>query len=97
LITGAWIDHTAAASAEWHIGHQQAKLHHNAAHGDWAAANNNARRIDLLQNRIMVNEWLVQKNLYDCTGYYPFPRLLDPQTYCAIAQYHTPPRPPGRW
>lgn len=97
LIVGAWVDRADKSSAEWHLEHRQAKLRRDAERGNAVAADRDVRRIDRLQNRIEIDEWLLQKNLYDCTGYYPFPVRLDRQTYCAIGQYHTPPRPPGRW
>ncbi|MDR3635971.1 MAG: hypothetical protein P4L84_19370 [Isosphaeraceae bacterium] len=97
LVTGAWYDRANQASAEHHLRWRQEKLNRDAAWGNPAAVNYDVRRIDSLQYRIVVDEWLIRKNSCQELGYYPYPLRLDPISYCAIAQYRIPPRPPGRW
>src|SRR5258708_25245243 len=97
LVTGAWYDRTNQVLAERHLPWRQEKLNRDAARGNSVAVNRDVRRIDNLQYRIAVDEWLIRKNSCQELGYYPYPLRLDPITYCAIAQYRPPPRPPGRW
>jgi hypothetical protein len=96
LTTGAWYDRANQANAERRLRYRQEKLRRDAERGDSAAVDCDVRRIDDLKYRIVVDEWLIRKNSCQELGYYPYPVRLDPITYCAIAQYRSPPRPPDR-
>jgi hypothetical protein len=93
--TWAWVERIDQAKAEQRLYRAHEQLRCDAARNDSAAVNCDIRRIDDLRHRIVVDEWLIRKISCGQAGYYPFPRRLDPMTYCAIAQYHTPPRPLG--
>jgi hypothetical protein len=96
LNTGAWYDRANQAHAERCLQHRQEKLRRDAERCDSAAVDYDVRRIDNLQHRIVVDEWLIRKNSCQESGYYPHSVRLDPITYCAIAQYRVPPRPLDR-
>ncbi len=91
LITGAEYDILNQAHAEHQLQKVQAKLRSDVERGDSAAAACDVRRIDNLRFRIVVDEWLIRKNLYDCSGPYPYPLRLDPITCAALADARRPP------
>jgi hypothetical protein len=97
LVTGVWYDRANQAAAEWHLRSRQQKLHRDAERGNPAVVNRDVRRVDNLQHRIVVDEWLIRYNSCQEITCYPYPARLDAMTYCVIAQYRLPPRPPGRW
>jgi hypothetical protein len=90
-----WYEPINQAKAERHLSRIQEKLRRDVGRGDSSAVDCDVRRIDDLQYRILVDEWLIRKNCGQDPGYYPYPRRLDPITYNAIAQYRVPPRPIG--
>jgi hypothetical protein len=93
----SWYERVDQAKAERHLPRLHEKLRRDAERNDSAAVGRDLCRIDDLQYRIAVDEWLIRKmSCCQDPGYYPYPRRLDPITYCAIAQYRTPPRPMGR-
>ena len=64
--------------------------------GHPGAADRNARRIESLRYRIVVDHWLIRKQ-YQCDpGNYPYPLRLDPISCAAISQYRPGPLSPYR-
>jgi hypothetical protein len=90
LATGVAYDSANQAMAVHRLHHLQSKLGRHVASGHVAAADHDARRISSTRYRIVVDEWLIRKNMGCNPGYYPYPLCMDPITSCAIAQYHRP-------
>lgn len=82
------------AKAERRLQHLQGKLRRDAEWGNSAAVGRDVRRMDNLKFRIVVDEWLIRKNLLQDPGCYPYPVRLDAISCAAIAQYHRPPQGP---
>ena len=92
VATGRFYDVANQAKAERGVRSFRAKLDRDAARGHMAAADRDARKIENLQFRIVVDEWLIRKNsLYD-PGCYPYPVRLDPTSCAAIASASRPAR-----
>lgn len=94
LMTGVHYDVVNQAKAEHHLHHVQAKLMRDAERGHSSAVDHDLRRIHNLRYRIVVDEWLIRKNMGDNPGYYPYPLRMDPISCAAIAQYRRPPLVP---
>jgi hypothetical protein len=104
LLTGVQYDIWNQAKAEHRLQHVQEKLRRDAERCDSAAADRDARRIENLKYRIVVDEWLIRQNSLYNPGCYPHTLRMDPITCDAIAQaaspaqfpYHPQPAlPPG--
>jgi hypothetical protein len=94
MLTGVQYDLVNQAKAEHRLQHLQAKIRRDAERGHSAAVDRDARRIDNLKYRIVVDEWLIRKNsLYD-PGCYPYPLRMDPMSCAAIANVARPPQAP---
>ena len=92
MVTGVTYDAVNQGVAENRVLHFRAKLDRDAARGRTAAAEYDARKIERLQFRIAVDDWLIKKNqLYD-PGCYPYPVNLDPMSCAAIASASRPAR-----
>jgi hypothetical protein len=90
LLTGVQYDLVNQAKAEWRLQHVQAKLRRDAERGNSAAVDRDVRRIDNLRYRIVVDEWLIRKNMLCDPGYYPHPLRMDAASCAAIAQAARP-------
>ncbi len=90
LVTGTYVEIVDQAKAEQRLEHLEAKLRRDAARGNAAAAERDARRIAKTRFRIGVDEWLIRYNSCQQLGPYPDPICLDPQTREAIGQYRRP-------
>ncbi len=90
LVTGTYVEIVDQAKAEQRLEHLEAKLRRDAARGNAAAAERDARRIVKTRFRIGVDEWLIRYNSCQQLGPYPDPICLDPQTLEAIGQYRRP-------
>jgi hypothetical protein len=86
FFTGVYYDVLNQAKAERSLRYYQAKLGRDAERGHSAAAAHDARRIENLRFRIVVDEWLIRKNSMLDPGCYPYPVRLDPMSCAAIAQ-----------
>jgi hypothetical protein len=91
IATGAHYDIANQRMAENRLHHLQAKFNHHAASGHSAAADRDVHMMRNMRYRIVVDEWLIRKNMGLDPGCYPYPLCMDPITYNAIAQYHQPP------
>ena len=103
LVTGVQYDIVNQAKAERHLQNVQEKLRRDAERGDSAAVDRDARRIDSLKYRIVVDEWLIRQNSLQDPGCYPYPLRPDPMSCAAVAEAARPagfpisPQPrPGR-
>ena len=92
----SWNERVNQANAERKLPYREDKLRRDVERGDSVAIDRDARRIDYLRYRIVMDQWLIRKIACDEAGCLPYPARLDPMSYCAIAQYHTPPSPPDR-
>ena len=90
LVTGTYVEIVDQAKAEQRLEHLEAKLRRDAARGNAAAAERDARRFARSRFRIGVDEWLIRYNSCQQLGPYPDPICLDPQTLEAIGQYRRP-------
>jgi hypothetical protein len=90
VVTGAYVEIVDQAKAEQRLEHLEAKLRRDAARGNAATAEHDARRIAKTRFRIGVDEWLIRYNSCQQLGPYPDPICLDPQTREAIGQYRRP-------
>jgi hypothetical protein len=90
LATGVHYDMKNQAMAEHRLNHLQSKFAHHVASGHSAAADHDVRLMRNMRYRIVVDEWLIRKNIGLNPGCYPDPLCMDPITYAAIAQYHRP-------
>jgi hypothetical protein len=97
MLTGVQYDIVNQRLAEDHIAYLQAKLRRDAERGHSAAAERDARRIDSLRYRVVVDEWLIRKNSLCNPGLYPYPLRLEPVSCAALADVRRPPgAPPTR-
>lgn len=90
LVTGASFEIVDQAKAERRLQHLEAKLRHDTARGNAAAAERDAYRVHRTRFRIGVDEWLIRYNTCQQLGPYPTPLRLDPVTCAALAHYHRP-------
>jgi hypothetical protein len=90
IATGVHYDIANQRMAERRLNFLQAKLNHHAASGQSAAADRDVHMMRNMRYRIVVDEWLIRKNMGLDPGCYPYPLCMDPITYNAIAQYHQP-------
>jgi hypothetical protein len=88
--TGAYYDIANQRMAEHRLNHLQAKFNQHAASGHTGAADRDLRLMRNMRYRIVVDEWLIRKNMGLDPGCYPYPLCMDPITYSAIAQYRQP-------
>lgn len=96
MITGAVIDMSTRDKAERRLHHLEAKIGQDAAAGNPAAVDRDARGIAKARYRIAVNEWLIRKNLLECDpGPYPWPLRMDCMTQSAMASVRRPAQAPG--
>ena len=94
LVTGAQYDIVNQEKAERRLFRLRGKLTQDIEQGNPAAVDRDVRRIDSLKYRIVVDEWLIRKNLLMEPGCYPYPLRMDPITCAAIGQYRRPPHAP---
>jgi hypothetical protein len=94
LLTGVQYDIVNQAKAERHLQHVQAKLSRDAERCNSAAVDRDARRINNLKYRIVVDEWLIRKNSLQDPGYYPYPIRMDAISCAAIANAARPAQAP---
>jgi hypothetical protein len=98
LVTGVEYDILNQAKAERRLQQVQAKLRRDANHDNSAAVDRDVRRIENLRYRIVVDEWLIRKNLLLDPGCYPLPVRMDAMSCAAIADVARPPgAPPARY
>ncbi|WZO97745.1 hypothetical protein EP7_004793 [Isosphaeraceae bacterium EP7] len=90
LVTGVQYDLVNQAKAERRLQHVQAKLWRDTERGNPAAVERDVRRIDSLKYRIVVDEWLIRKNLLLDPGCYPYPLRMDAMTCEAMALVRRP-------
>ena len=90
LATGVQHDIVNQGMAEHDLRHLQAKFRRHAAAGNSTAMYRDMGRIENKKFRIVVDEWLIRKNMGLDPGCYPYPVCLDPISNAAIAQYHRP-------
>ncbi len=72
LVTGVYYDVANQAKAERRLRFTQAKLGRDRERSDEAAVGRDVRRIDRLEYRIAVDEWLIRMNSLQDPGLYPF-------------------------
>ena len=94
LVTGVQVELVDQAKAERRLQHLGAKLRRDAERGHSAAVDRDARRIDHVRFRIVIDEWLIRKNSNQDPGPYPYPIRMDAMSCEAIAQARRPPRVP---
>ena len=94
LLTGVEYDLVNQAMAEKRVRHLQEKLRRDAERCNSAAVDRDARRIENLRYRIVVDEWLIRKNSLYNPGYYPYPIRMDAMSCAAIANVARPPGAP---
>jgi hypothetical protein len=94
LVTGVQYDILNQAKAERRLQHVEAKLRRDAERCNSAAVDRDVRRIDNLRYRIVVDEWLIRKNLLQDPGCYPYPLRMDAMSCAAIANAARPAPPP---
>ena len=92
--TGVKYDIVNQAMAERRLQKVQAKLARDNERGDAAAVDRDAYRINNLKNRIVVDEWLIRKNLLMDPGPYPHSLRLDHISCTAIANAARPAQEP---
>jgi hypothetical protein len=90
LVTGVQYDIVNQAKAERRLQHVQAKLMRDSERGRPTAVERDARRIESLRYRIVVDEWLIRKNLLLDPGCYPYPLRMDAMTCEAMALVRRP-------
>jgi hypothetical protein len=92
LVSGVKYDIVNKELAEHRLQKLQAKLRRDAERGDMAAVDHDARRIDNVKYRIVMDEWLIRWNLRQYPDFYPI--RTDPVSRVAIAQAtHPTPSP----
>jgi hypothetical protein len=84
LITGVEYDIVNQALAEHRLQKLRAKLRRDAERGDMAAVDHDVRRIDNVQYRIAIDDWLIRWNLRQYPDFYPI--RTDSVSLAAIAQ-----------
>ena len=94
LVSGVQYDIKNQALAERHLQCLQAKLARDTERGDAAAVDRDVYRINNLKNRIMVDEWLIRKNMLMDPGPYPHSVRLDHISCAAIANAARPAQEP---
>jgi hypothetical protein len=90
IVTGAQYDIVNQAKAEHRLRYLHAKFRRHAESGNMAAVDHDVRAIENTKFRIVVDEWLIRKNMGLDPGCYPYPVCIDPMSRAAIAQYHGP-------
>ena len=92
VIIGAEYDIVNKAMARHRLDYLQAKLRRHAEQGNMTAADCDARRIDKVEYRIVIDEWLIRWNMRQYPDFYPI--RTDPVSCAAIAQAtHPTPSP----
>ena len=84
VVTGAEYDIVNQALAEHRLQKLQAKLRRDAERGDMAAVDHDVRRIDNVQYRIAIDDWLIRWNLRQYPDFYPI--RTDAVSLAAIVQ-----------
>jgi hypothetical protein len=92
LVTGVAYDVKNQEMAERKLEKLQAKSRRDAERCDSDAADHDARRINELRYRIVVDEWLIRWNSLHNPGSYPL--RIDTMSCAAIAQAASPPSGP---
>ena len=94
LITGVQYDIVNQALAERRLEKLQAKLRRDTERGDLDAVGRDARQIEIVKHRIVVDEWLIRKNTLQDPGFYPFPLRTKAASCAAVAGVCRPPQAP---
>jgi hypothetical protein len=94
VITGVAYDRINQAMAEHRLQQLQEKQARDAQRCNSAAVDRDARRIENLRYRIVVDEWLIRINTLHDPGWYPYPLRLDPMSCAAIENAARPGLPP---
>ena len=97
LITGVAYDVVNQAKAERSLQYYRAKIERDAGRGHSGFVDHDARKIESLQYRIVVDEWLIRKNSLQAPGCYPFPLRGHPISCAAIAQMRSQPSEAYSW
>jgi hypothetical protein len=93
VVTGVEYDIVNQALAEHRLQKLQAKLRRDAERGDTAAVDHDARRIENVKYRIVIDEWLIRWNSRHYPDFYPI--RTDPVSSAAIAQATHPTQVPN--